>query len=98
MILRDLLSLDATPEQWDDPSFEPVLKDYERRFKDTDTEEGSVMATLFAYVRDDLYASRRGAILTEFRTSDRLLRLFDRAVLARRSSSDSKLISDSFDH
>jgi hypothetical protein len=98
MILRDLLSLDATPEQWDDPSFEPVLRDYERRFKETDTEEGSVMATLFAYVRDDLYTSRRGTILSEFRTSDRLLRLFDRAVLARRRSGDSRPTSDSLDH
>ena len=41
-----------------------------------DTEEGIVMVTMLAYVITDLHTSRRAAILQEFRTSGRILRLF----------------------
>lgn len=81
--LNDFVRLDATLEQWDDRSFEPVLRGFQKRFSDTNTEEGTVMATVLAYVIDETYASARGAILTEYRASEAVLRLFDRAVLER---------------
>ena len=49
----------------------------------TKTEEGAVMATALAYTIDDLYDSRRGAILADFRTSERIRSLFAEAVLTR---------------
>ena len=41
------------------------------------------MAAVLAYAIDEAYASRRGAILAEYRTSDAVLRLFERALLDR---------------
>ena len=38
------------------------------------------MATILAYVISDLHTSRRGAILEEFRNSDRIRRLFERGL------------------
>jgi hypothetical protein len=81
--LNDFVRLDASEGQWDDPSFEPVLRGFQRRFSDTNTEEGKVMATVLAYVIDETYASARGAILAEYRSSEDVLRLFERAVLDR---------------
>lgn len=82
-VLNEFLRLDADPGRWDDRGFEPVLRRFERRFRQTDTEEGRIMATVLAYAIDETYLSRRGAILAEFRTSGAIQRLFDRAVLAR---------------
>jgi hypothetical protein len=84
--LNDFVRLDGTRDQWGDPSFEPVLRGFQRRFSDTNTEEGSVMATVLAYAIDETYASRRSAILAEYRTSAALVRLFDRALLDRDSA------------
>jgi hypothetical protein len=81
--LNDFLRLDAATDRWGDPSFEPVLREFQRRFSDTNTEEGTVMAAVLAYAIDEAYASRRGAILAEYRTSDAVLRLFERALLDR---------------
>ena len=39
------------------------------------------MATVLAYVIDETYSSRRGAILAEFRDSDAVRQLFQRAVV-----------------
>jgi hypothetical protein len=81
--LNDFVRLDASLEQWDDRSFEPVLRGFQNRFSDTNTEEGQVMATVLAYVIDETYASARGAILADFRSSDAVRRLFERAILDR---------------
>jgi hypothetical protein len=81
--LNDFVRLDATLEQWDDRSFEPVLRAFQKRFSDTNTEEGTVMATVLAYVIDETYASLRGAILADFRGSEDIRRLFERAILDR---------------
>jgi len=81
--LNDFVRLDASLPQWDDRSFEPVLRAFQRRFSDTNSEEGTVMATVLAYVIDETYASARGAILAEYRGSAGGLRLFERAVLDR---------------
>ena len=70
-------------EQWDDRAFEPVLRGFQKRFADTNTEEGDVMATVLAYAIDETYASSRGAILAEFRKSEKIRLLFERAVVER---------------
>jgi hypothetical protein len=75
-ILNEFVRLDASVQRWHEPSFEVVLRDYERRFRDTGSEEGGVMASTLAYVIDDLRTSRRAAILEEFRTSGHILELF----------------------
>jgi hypothetical protein len=82
-LLEEFLDLGATPEQWDDPLFEPVLRAFERRFRATKSEEGDVMATMIRYVMDDAYTGGRGEILAEFRQSDEVRRLFDRAARER---------------
>jgi hypothetical protein len=78
--LAEFIALDVPPERWDEPSFDRVLRTHQRRFERTGTEEGSIMATVLAYVIDDVRTSRRSAILQEYRTSDRIRTLFDRAV------------------
>jgi hypothetical protein len=40
-VLDDFLRLDSGPERWDDPAFAPVLMDFRRRFRETNTEEGT---------------------------------------------------------
>lgn len=79
-VLGEFFSLEAPPERWDDPAFEPVLRGFERRFRATGTEEGHVMATMLAYVMEEAFRSGRGAILADFRESDEIRRLFERAV------------------
>lgn len=44
------------------------------------------MATVLAYVAEDVIQSRRGTILREYRTSPRIVELFERAVLATDSA------------
>jgi hypothetical protein len=81
--LNDFVRLDATEENWDDPGFESVLRRFQTRFAQTKTEEGTIMATVLAYAIDETYASDRRDILAEFRQSDDVRRLFDRAVTER---------------
>jgi hypothetical protein len=76
-------------ERWDDPAFAPVLTEFRRRFSQTNTEEGAVMATVLAYAMDQAYTSSRRALLTEFRSSEQVRRLVERGVLeldARRNA------------
>ena len=80
-VLDDFLRLSVGPEQWDDPAFAPVLRDFKRRFKETHTEEGQVMETVLAYAMDQAYTSSRRTLLSEFRESERVRRLIDRGVL-----------------
>jgi hypothetical protein len=82
-VLNDFLRLEATEEQWEDPSFAPVLQEFQRRFARTNTEEGTVMATVLAYAIDDAQTSGRGAILADYRASDEVRRLFERALQER---------------
>jgi hypothetical protein len=82
-VLNDFVRLDVSDEQWDDRSFEPVLRAFQKRFAETKTEEGTIMATVLAYAIDEAYSSSRGAILAEYRSSDKVLRLFEQAVLQR---------------
>ena len=80
-VLDDFMRLDAGPEIWDDPSFAPVLSDFRRRFTNTNTEEGTVMDTVLAYVMDQAYTSGRRSLIAEFRGSDQVRRLGERGRL-----------------
>ena len=84
--LDDFLSLDATPEQWDDGTLVPVLRRFEKRFRDSKSEEGSVMATVLAFSIDDALSSGRREILAAFRADDDVRQLFDRGLLQRVSA------------
>jgi hypothetical protein len=49
------------------------------------------MATVLAYAIDEAYTSGRGEILAEFRNSDKVLRLFERAVVERNAANAAQL-------
>lgn len=78
--LDAFLQLEAGAERWHQASFEPVLEAHRHRFEATGTEEGTVMASVLAYVISDLRSSRRAAILDDFRTNGRVLDLFRRGA------------------
>ena len=77
-VLDEFLQLEPGIEKWHSAAFRETLQDFRRRFFDTGTEEGAAMATVLAFTIQDLRTSGRAAILREFRTSDRVQRLFDR--------------------
>jgi hypothetical protein len=77
-VLNDFMRLDAGPERWDDPSFACVLSDFRQRFRDTHSEEGTVMDTVLTYVMDQAYTSGRRTLVAEFRSSDQVRRLIAR--------------------
>ena len=81
-VLNDFVRLEASVQQWHEPSFDATLRTFRERFARTETEEGTVMATTLDYVLDDLRTSRRAAILEDFRTSGRILQLFQRGARA----------------
>jgi Transglycosylase SLT domain len=80
-VLNDFMRLESGPERWDDPAFAPVLGDFKRRFRDTNTEEGVVMETVLEYAMDQAYASSRRTLLTEYRNSEKVRWLIERGVL-----------------
>ena len=80
-VLDDFLRLDPGAERWDDPAFAPVLTDFKRRFRDTNTEEGLVMETVLAYAMDQAYASSRRRLLDEYRNSGEIRSLIERGAL-----------------
>ena len=82
-VLDDFMRLDSGAERWDDPAFAPVLADFKRRFRETNTEEGLVMETVLAYAMDQAYTSSRRALLAEYRNSGKVRSLIDRGMLER---------------
>jgi hypothetical protein len=80
-VLEEFMRLDPGPERWDDPAFAPVLTDFKRRFRETNTEEGVVMETVLTYAMDQAYTSSRRALLSEFRSSGQVRHLIERGVL-----------------
>jgi hypothetical protein len=82
-VLEDFLALDVPLDRWDSRAFDQVLIGFRDRFAATRTEEGSVMATTLTFVLQGQRTSRQGAILAEYRASDRILRLFDRGRTER---------------
>ena len=92
-VLNEFLSLDVPLAEWDSRSFDAVLIDFRRRFEATGTEEGTVMATMLTFVLQGQRTSRQGAILAEFRASDRILQLFDRGKAQHEASLAAQLDS-----
>lgn len=80
-VLGDFLSLDATPDEWDEPRFDRVLADFRRRFRETNTEEGAVMDAVLAYVMQEMPLTRR--VLNDFRASGEVRDLFQQGVTRR---------------
>jgi hypothetical protein len=91
-VLDDFMRLDAGPEQWDDPAFAPVLADFKRRFRETNTEEGVVMETVLAYAMDQAYTSPRRALLSEFRRSEQVRQLIDRGMIELHALRDAPVV------
>jgi hypothetical protein len=81
-VLSDFLALQAPAHAWDEAAFEPRLREFQRRFERTGSEEGTVMAVILAYFIEDARTGRRGAILDEFRRSAGVERLFEDGVRA----------------
>ena len=80
-VLDDFVRLDPGAERWDDPAFAPVLAEFKRRFRETNTEEGIVMETMLAYVMDQAYTSSRRTLLAEYRNSGTVHSLIERGML-----------------
>ena len=80
-VLDAFLRLEPGVERWDDTAFAPTLADFKRRFRETNTEEGMVMETVLAYAMDQAYTSTRRSLLAEYRNSERIRSLIERAVL-----------------
>ena len=83
LALRDFLSLDAPLERWNDGSIVPALRVFEKRFRETASQEGTVMATVLAFVIEDAETSGRREILAAFRADESVRGLFGRALLRR---------------
>ena len=84
-LLNQFVRLKAGAKAWHQASFESTLRGFQERFEATGTEEGTIMATMLAYVIGNLRTSRRARILDEFRSSDRILRLFHEGLRDIRS-------------
>jgi hypothetical protein len=82
--LADFIRLDVTLEDWESDQFENVLEDFRRRFQETRSEEGTVMAAMLGYVIQELPLGRR--VLGDFRTSAEIAELFERGVRLRERS------------
>jgi hypothetical protein len=79
-VLNDFVRIEMPIEQWDDRASEPLMREFQQRFKATNTEEGAIMAVALGYAMDEAYTSRRGNILQEFRTSPSIQQLFERGL------------------
>jgi hypothetical protein len=80
-VLDDFMRLEPGAERWDDPAFAPVLTEFKRRFRETNTEEGMVMETVLAYAMDQAYTSTRRTLLADYRNSATVRSLIDRGSL-----------------
>jgi len=79
-LLREFLEMRHPVERWEDPTFEPVLRSFERRFAGTGTEEGKIMGTMIAYLIQESFQSGRPRILAAYRSDPEILRLFEQGV------------------
>ena len=89
--LAEFLAINAAPERWDDGSLIPMLRAFEKRFRESRSEEGTVMATVLAFVIDDAESSGRREILQAFRSDESIHNLFDQALLQRVQSNLTRL-------
>jgi tellurite resistance protein len=74
-----------------------VLRGFERRFRETKSEEGTVMATVLAFVIDDAESSGRREILAAFRADENIHSLFDQALLQRVNANLTRLACNASD-
>ncbi|MEX2273116.1 MAG: helix-turn-helix transcriptional regulator [Vicinamibacterales bacterium] len=86
-LLDEFTALDVPAAEWETRGFAATLKDFERRFRDTATEEGTVMATVLSYVRRET-AGPRAKILATFRNSEAIRELFEQGVRAAESAAE----------
>ena len=82
-LLDAFVRLDVTPDEWDSPAFDSVLDGFRTRFAATRTEEGTIMAATLTYAMQDRRTTQQAQTLTEFRTSDEIRQLFERAKQER---------------
>jgi hypothetical protein len=61
-----------------------VIRGFERRFRATNSEEGTIMATVLSFVMQERSLGHQ--VLNEFRSSSRILDLFQRGVQLRSDS------------
>lgn len=91
-VLAEFLNLGAAPEDWYEPGFEDVLRGYQRRFQETGTEEGHVMATVLAYTIWELGTTR--PLIAEYRSSRAIQQLFERGVQQRARALASRTMAE----
>ena len=91
-VLNDFMRLRPGADEWDNPAFAPVLKEFRRRFRDTNTEEGVVMDTVLAYAADQAFTSPRRALLLEFRRNQRVRQLIERGVVELDARRDARAL------
>jgi hypothetical protein len=82
-LLDEFVRLDISPDEWDSATFDRVLDGFRTRFAATRTEEGTIMAMALAYAMQDRRTSRQAEILADFRSSDEIRQLFERAQQER---------------
>jgi hypothetical protein len=95
-LLTEFLALDVPAERWDEPRFESTLRDFQRRFERTNSEEGRVMAVMLAYVAEETRTSRRGPILREFRDNGRMAQLLAQGAAEARRGGHGPLGNESW--
>lgn len=78
-LLAEFVSLNVSIDEWESRAFDATLRDFQRRFRATRTEEGTVMATTLAYVLEDRARGRQAEILADFRTNPSILKTFEEA-------------------
>ena len=93
-VLSAFVRLDASSAQWDDTAFDATLERFRERFAATRTDEGVVMATMLAYVLQDRKTSGQREILSVFRTSSRILQLFNVAQTQRTTATGAVTVMD----
>lgn len=81
--LNDFLNIDSSVQEWDDGTLVPTLRRFEKRFRDSKSEEGTIMATMLEFAIDEATTSGRREILAEFRSDSGVRDLFDRGLLQR---------------
>lgn len=86
-VLDEFSALDVPSHEWATSRFTATLKDFERRFRATGSEEGSVMATILSYVRREA-AGPRAEILATYRNSEAILELFAQGVRATEATAE----------
>jgi hypothetical protein len=72
-----------TAEDWNNGSVLEALREFEVRFRATGIEEGIIMAIVIGYAIDEITDGQRMQILTDFRSSDRVLRLLEQGIRER---------------